>query len=156
MRIRLVAVGTRLPAWQQEGYLEYVRRLPRQFDLHLVEVPAARRTKSADPAAAAAKEGDRMLAAIPDDAYVLALDERGVEHTTRELARRLGAWRDGGRDVALLIGGADGLARACLARADARWSLSRLTLPHGLARVLVAEQIYRAWTILGGHPYHRA
>lgn len=156
MRIRLVAVGTRLPAWQQEGYLEYARRLPHQCALHLVEIPPARRAKGADPAAAAAREGERMLAAVSDDAYVLALDERGTEYATRELARQLAGWREAGRDVALLIGGADGLSPACLRRADARWSLSKLTLPHGLARVVVAEQIYRAWSILGGHPYHRA
>jgi len=156
MRLHLLAVGTRLPAWQQEGYLEYARRLPRQCALRLVEIPATKRTKQADPVRAAAKEGERMLAAIPEKAHVVALDERGIAYSTRDLAARLAEWREAGRDVALLVGGADGLSQACLERADARWSLSKLTLPHGLVRVLVAEQIYRAWSILDGHPYHRA
>jgi 23S rRNA (pseudouridine1915-N3)-methyltransferase len=155
MRLYLVAVGTRLPAWQQEGFAEYTRRLPRECALELVEIPAARRSKSSHTRRAVETEGERMLSALPRDTHVVALDQDGRSHSTEELARLLSRWLEGGRDVALLVGGADGLAPDCLARAEARWSLSPLTLPHGLVRVLVAEQLYRAWSILQGHPYHR-
>lgn len=155
MRVHLVAVGTRLPAWQQEGFAEYAKRLPRECALELVEIPAARRSKNTDTRRAVKTEGERMLAVLPRDALVIALDQGGRSHDTEELARLLARWLEQGRDVALLVGGADGLAPDCLTRAEARWSLSPLTLPHGLVRVLLAEQLYRAWSILQGHPYHR-
>ena len=155
MRIHLLAVGTRLPAWQQQGFAAYARRLPRECALHLIEIPKARRTRNQAAGEAMATEWERMRKALPRDSRVVALDERGTMDATHTLAARLQRWLDDGRDVALLIGGPDGLAPAALQRAEASWSLSALTLPHGLVRVLVAEQLYRAWSVLAGHPYHR-
>lgn len=156
MRIQLIAVGTRMPAWVQEGYDEYAKRLSHECKLSLTEIPAGHRGKSADVARAIADEGARMLAAIPKGARVIALDAAGKQWSTEELSRELATWMQEGRDVMLLVGGPDGLAHECKAGADGLWSLGRLTLPHPLVRVLLAEQIYRAWTLLKGHPYHRA
>ncbi|NIR30047.1 MAG: 23S rRNA (pseudouridine(1915)-N(3))-methyltransferase RlmH [Gammaproteobacteria bacterium] len=155
MRIHLLAVGRRMPRWVHAGYDDYARRLPPECSLLLVEIPPARRTRTGEARRALAREGELLLRAIPDAARVVALDERGAGWRTRELAHRLSHWMQEGRDLALLVGGPDGLAPACLERADARWSLSPLTLPHGLARIIVAEQIYRAWSLLHRHPYHR-
>ena len=155
MRIKVVAVGTRLPGWQQQGFQEYAKRLPRECAMTCTEIPAATRGKSRPTKQMIEKESDRMLAAIARNDYVIALDQPGTQYTTVDLAGLLDTWLGQGRDLALLIGGADGLSDACRTRADLRWSLSDLTLPHGLARVLAAEQIYRAWSILRGHPYHR-
>lgn len=154
MRLRLVAAGTRMPGWIDEGLRDYAGRMPRECRLELKEIPLGRRAKNADPARAVAEEGRRMLSAAKGCGRV-CLDVRGQSVDTPALARRLEAWMQGGRDIALLIGGPDGLDPACLAGADWRWSLSPLTLPHALVRVLVAEQLYRAWSILAGHPYHR-
>ena len=156
MRIRLLAVGTRQPRWVAEGFAEYAKRLPRQCALELVEIPTERRSASLTPEVAIAREGGRLLRALPAGARAVALDERGEQLDTTGLAARLEGWMRDGDDVALLVGGPDGLAKDCLARAELRWSLSRLTLPHGLVRVLVAEQLYRAWSVTAGHPYHRA
>jgi 23S rRNA (pseudouridine1915-N3)-methyltransferase len=155
MKIHLIAVGERMPRWIEEGYAEYAIRLPPECTLRLVEIPAGRRGKGADIERLVCQEGERALTAVPRDAAVWALDERGQAWSTRELAGRLAGWLQEGRDLALLVGGPDGLARACRARAQGLWSLSRLTLPHPLVRVVVAEQLYRAWTLLTGHPYHR-
>lgn len=154
MKIRLLSIGTRLPGWVNEGYQSYVRRLPRDNALLLEEIPLAKHRD--DTARRVADEGARMLKRLSKDEQVIALDERGANWSSADLAVELDRWRHGGRDVALLIGGPDGLSDDCLGRADSRWSLSPHTLPHGLARLLVAEQIYRAWTLLSGHPYHRA
>ena len=155
MRINVVAVGTRLPAWQQQGFQEYAKRLPRECALTLTEIPAAARGKARPTRQMVDKESDRMIAAIGRNDYVVALDRPGTQYSTEELAGLLETWLGRGGDVAMLIGGADGLADACRSRADLHWSLSELTLPHGLVRVLVAEQVYRAWSVLRGHPYHR-
>jgi len=154
MRIHLIAVGTRMPAWVQAGYEDYARRLPRECALQLVEIPAGRRTRSGS-ARALAREGDRMLAAVPREAAAIALDVDGRPWSTEQLAGHLRSWLGEGRDRALLVGGPDGLDPRCRARADATWSLSALTLPHPLVRVVLAEQLYRAWTVICGHPYHR-
>jgi 23S rRNA (pseudouridine1915-N3)-methyltransferase len=156
MRLELIAVGERMPSWVRDGYEEYARRLPRECALILREIEPGARGKSQDNARAVATEGERMLAAVPKGARVVALDVKGAEHSTEELAARLETWLADGRDVALLVGGPDGLAQECLSRAEERWSLSRLTLPHPLVRVVLAEQLYRAWSILRNHPYHRA
>jgi len=156
MRIHLVAVGTRMPSWVTTGYSEYTRRLPRECSLQLVEIPVSKRHKSLPAARAMQEEGQLMLAAIPAGCLVIALDVAGRVWSTEALAERLQDWMGGGRDVALLVGGPDGLAPDCLARADLRWSLSALTYPHTLVRILIAEQLYRAWSINAGHPYHRA
>ncbi len=156
MRIHLVAVGTRMPSWVTTGYTEYARRLPHECRLQLVEIPVSKRCKSLPAARARQEEGQLMLAAVPVDCLVIALDVAGRHWSTEVLAERLQDWLAGGRDVALLVGGPDGLAPDCLARADLSWSLSSLTYPHALVRIIVAEQLYRAWSINSGHPYHRA
>ena len=153
MKIRLVSVGTRLPGWINEGVETYVRRLPAGNSLSVEEIAVSRRRGSA--AERMHDEGNRLLARIKARDHVIALDETGTSFSSRELAGELSRWRQSGSDVAMLIGGADGLSDACVARANSRWSLSRHTLPHGLVRVLVAEQVYRAWTLINGHPYHR-
>jgi len=156
MRIHLIAVGTRMPSWVTEGYSDYARRLPRECALQLHEIPPARRRKSLTVEQACQEEGRLMLAAIPHDVHVIALEVSGRGWSTEQLATQLHGWLGSGRDVALLVGGPDGLAPECLARAAQAWSLSPLTFPHALVRVLVAEQLYRAWTINSGHPYHRS
>lgn len=157
MRLRLLGVGTRMPAWVTAGFDDYARRLPREAALELVEIPLARRPAKASPAdidRLRRQEGEALLARA-GKARIVVLDERGKNWSTRELADRMADWRQDGRDVALLVGGPDGLDAACQQAAEARWSLSRLTLPHPLVRVLLAEQLYRAHSLLAGHPYHR-
>ena len=155
LHVHLIAVGQGMPRWVAEGWREYAGRLGGEVRLNLVEVPAGRRAKSADLARLRREEGERLLAAVPSGAWTIALDERGKAWSTRDLARRLDGWLMDGRDVALLVGGADGHDPALLSAADLRWSLSPLTLPHMLVRVVVAEQVYRAWSLRAGHPYHR-
>jgi 23S rRNA (pseudouridine1915-N3)-methyltransferase len=154
MKIRLLCVGTRVPGWVAEGYSTFASRLPKDNALMLEEVPASRR--QGDVQRCIEDEGERLLSRIAADDCVIALDERGNAWSSVVLSQRLAAWRSDGRDVVLLVGGADGLSDTCKARATGSWSLSAATLPHALVRVLVAEQIYRAWTLLTGHPYHRA
>jgi 23S rRNA (pseudouridine1915-N3)-methyltransferase len=157
MRITVLAVGGKMPAWVDEGVAEYGKRLPRELRLEWRDIPLAQRgKKNADVEALRDKEGLALLKAIPDGDRVLALDVRGKPWSTEQLADRLRQWQMESINTSLLIGGPDGLSPACLQRADARWSLSTLTLPHPLVRVLLAEQLYRAWTITVNHPYHRA
>ena len=155
MRIHIVAIGHRRAGWERDGYREYARRMPPELTVELHEIPAAKGTKRDSAERRIAEEGKRLAAATPNGARVIALDERGSAWTTRELANRIERWMRDGRALALLLGGADGLAPACIEAAEHRWSLSPLTLPHGLARIVVAEQLYRASTILRRHPYHR-
>ncbi|MGH8278487.1 MAG: 23S rRNA (pseudouridine(1915)-N(3))-methyltransferase RlmH [Gammaproteobacteria bacterium] len=155
MRFEILAAGSQQPAWVSAGFEEYRKRLPRECRLALTEIRLGARRKPGDVERAVAGEGKRMLAALRDAAHVVALDVAGRTFSTAALAREFENWLAAGRDVAFLIGGPDGLAPDCLARAQLKWSLSALTLPHGLVRVIVAEQLYRAWTILHGHPYHR-
>lgn len=155
MHIHIIAVGKGMPAWVEAGYQEYAKRLRGECRLALKEIPAGKRTKGADIARLIHDEGLRCLAAIPKGARLIALERTGRALDTQALARKLPGWLAGGRDVALLIGGPEGLARECLERADETWSLSALTLPHPLVRVLVAEQLYRAWSIYKNLPYHR-
>ena len=156
MRIALIAVGDKPPSWVRDGYADYAKRLPHPHAPALVEIPPGARGATRDPVRAIADEGARVIAALPKNAFVVLLDERGSSWSTAELAKQTEAWERGGRDVALLIGGADGHAPEVSARADSRWSLSPLTLPHMLVRLLVIEQLYRAWSLRKGHPYHRA
>ena len=156
MKARLVAVGERAPAWVAEGFAEYRKRLSHWLPLDLVEVEPGLRGKGRDPARAMADEGARVLAAAPKGALVVALDGRGKAWSSEELAQRLQHWRNGGRDLALLIGGPEGHAPDVLAASEERWSLGPLTLPHMLVRLVVAEQLYRAAALLANHPYHRA
>jgi len=156
MRIHLIAVGTRMPHWVTDGYSEYAKRMPRECALNLVEISPGSRRKSRTTTQAREEEGRQMLAAVPRDCEVVALDVTGKPWSTEQLAGRLSGWLGAGRDVALLVGGPDGLAAQCLERADHSWSLSALTFPHALVRVVLAEQLYRAWTLHQGHPYHRS
>ena len=133
-----------MPDWVEKGYAEYAGRLPRECALHLLEIPAGKRGSHADLARLIRAEGERLLAAVPTGSRLIALDERGQEWNTVELAEQLSGWLQEGRDVSLLVGGPDGLDAACRERAERRWSLSRLTLPHPLVRVLIGEQVYRA------------
>ncbi len=155
MHIRLIAVGDRQPAWVDTAFDSYRERFPPAWKFRLEAVATGTRPKNSNSAAAIAAEGDKILQKLKSGEQVVALDERGRHFTTAELAERLQDWQAGGRDLAFVIGGPDGLAQACLQRAELRWSLSKLTLPHGLARVLFAEQLYRAWSLNTGHPYHR-
>ncbi len=154
MKLTLLSVGDKLPAWANAAVAEYLKRMPREARVELVEIkPEKRAGQSADSIKAI--EATRLLDKLPAGARLLALDEHGREVTTRELTDLMARWMAEGRDVALVIGGADGLAASLLDRAEAKLSLSRLTLPHALARVLLAEQLYRAISLLNNHPYHR-
>jgi 23S rRNA (pseudouridine1915-N3)-methyltransferase len=155
MRIRLLAAGTRMPAWIDAGYQAYATRLPHECRLELREIPLGRRGRGADLKKAIATEGDRMLSALAPSERIIALEVAGRPLDTPQLSRHLDEWMQDGRDIAMLVGGPDGLAPVCLQRAEFRWSLSPLTLPHGLVRIVVAEQLYRAFSLLRGHPYHR-
>lgn len=155
MNLRLIAAGTKLPSWINEGYNEYARRFTQDYQLELVEIPLGQRS-GGDTVRAMEKEGERMLAAMNGNPYVVALQVGGKPLSTAQLAQFLQARARDGRAVAFCIGGPEGLAPQVDVRADLRWSLSALTLPHALARVMVAEALYRAVMVIKGHPYHRA
>ena len=157
MRLRLIAVGTRMPAWVDAAFDDYSRRLHGTWKLELQQIaPASRREAGGGQATAMAQEARRVLGLLAARDTVVPLDERGHEFSTLELARWLDQQRTEGRDLTFIIGGPDGLSPEVLARGHQAWSLSRLTLPHALVRVLLVEQLYRAVTVLAGHPYHRA
>ncbi|MGP1664412.1 MAG: 23S rRNA (pseudouridine(1915)-N(3))-methyltransferase RlmH [Rhodanobacter sp.] len=156
MRARLIAVGERMPAWVADGFAEYRKRLSHELPLELTELKPGTRGKGRDDARAMQDEGAAILAALPRDSHVIALDGAGKAWSSEALAEQLAHWRMAGRDLAFLIGGPDGHAADVLARADQTWSLGPLTLPHMLVRLVLAEQLYRATTIAAGHPYHRA
>lgn len=156
MKVNLISVGTRMPDWVQDGMLEYSKRLPADFSFHCIEVPLGKRTKNTDARQVMKLEGEALLSRLGPRDYVVALDVLGKSLSTEAMAARVGTIRDDGRHLSLLVGGPDGLSQECLARADERWSLSALTLPHPLVRIVIAEQIYRVWSVLAGHPYHRA
>ena len=155
MHIHIIAVGQKMPAWVSTGYDEFIKRLPKEFTPLLKEIPPGRRSKNSDLKRAIAEESERILQAIPKDCLVVALDERGKSWSTRQLADQMSDWTGSGRDVALIVGGADGLSAEVKQRANMTWSLSALTLPHALVRVVLAEQLYRAWSLMTNHPYHR-
>jgi 23S rRNA (pseudouridine1915-N3)-methyltransferase len=156
MRIQMLAIGSRMPAWVNQGYEEYANRMPSECRLELREIAAEKRGKSADTHRITEKESELLLGAVPQGNMILALDVRGRSWSTEQLAQQLERWMQDGRNVSLLIGGPEGLSQTCLQKAEQRWSLSPLTFPHPLVRVIVAEQLYRAWSILRNHPYHRA
>ncbi len=156
MKLSVLAVGHRMPAWVTAGFEEYARRMPREMALQLKELkPAQRSNASGDTARWLQTEAERINAAAPAGMLRIVLDEHGRTFPTRVLAEHLERWRGDGRDVAFIIGGADGLAPEIKTGAGLLWSLSPLTLPHGLVRVVLAEQLYRAASMLAGHPYHR-
>ena len=153
--MRIVAVGSRMPKWVQEPYNDYITRLSSALKVTLIEIEPGPRAAGRPPAKAIEAEGQRILAAVRPGEFVVALDERGKEMTTRELATWLAGRLQEGSDLAFLIGGPDGFAPEVLQRCDLKWSLSRLTFPHALVRVVLAEQLYRAHGVLSNHPYHR-
>lgn len=155
MRIRLIAVGTKMPGWVNEGFHEYQKRLNQDVQLQLQEIPAGKRGKNADLKRILDKEGELMLNALQPQEHIIALDVGGKRYSTENLSKRLAQLLQQGDPIALLVGGPEGLAQTCRDRATERWSLSDLTLPHPLVRVMIAEQLYRSWSLLKGHPYHR-
>lgn len=154
MKIRIIAVGHKMPAWVGEGCHEYLKRMPRDMRVEVVEIKPDKRAAGRNGEQVREAEAQRILEAAGCD-YLVALDEHGGESTTLQLAERVSHWQTAGRDVALAIGGADGLHDQVRQAAQWQWSLSRLTLPHGMVRLLLAEQLYRAWSVLNHHPYHR-
>ncbi len=156
LRLKLIAASNRQPDWVDRGSDEYAKRLRGRCTLEITTVPLSRRTAAAPVERALRDEGERMLAAAPSDAHIVALLETGRPWSTNELAAKLEGWMQRGAPVAFLVGGPEGLSPECVSRAAERWSLSRLTLPHGLVRIIVAEALYRAWSLLENHPYHRA
>ncbi|PID55164.1 MAG: 23S rRNA (pseudouridine(1915)-N(3))-methyltransferase RlmH [Gammaproteobacteria bacterium] len=156
MRVNILAVGTRMPNWVQQGVNEYHKRMPKELVVNWREIPVARRNGSASPAQLCQREGKRLLESVPKGDRIIALDVQGKAWSTEQLAANLADWQMTGQNVSLLIGGPDGLSPECLAASAQRWSLGPLTLPHPLVRVVLAEQLYRAWSINANHPYHRA
>lgn len=155
MKINIIAVGTKMPKWVTEGVDEYSKRLPSDFAIQVTEIPLGQRGKNADLARAIQKEGELMLSAIGERDHVIALEVNGKPWSTEKLSEQASQWQMSGQNIALLVGGPDGLAQPCIDRANQSWSLSPLTLPHPVVRILLAEQLYRAWSILQNHPYHR-
>ena len=155
MRIQLIAVGIKMPAWVEQGYQEYARRFSADMPLQLTEIPAQKRGKNADIKRILQKEGEQTLSAIPKGNRIVTLEVTGRPWDTPQLAGKMQQWQMDGRDVSLLIGGPEGLAPECIAASEQKWSLSALTLPHPLVRIIVAESLYRAWSLNNNHPYHR-
>lgn len=155
MKINLVALGSRVPEWVYSACDEYAARFPRHCRLQFIEIPIRKRTKSADLFRIREQESLALLASVPKNCRHIALDRSGTQYSTEQLADQMRRWMSGGSDVALLIGGPDGLSSSCLEKVDEKWALSPLTFPHPLVRVIVTEQLYRAWSIINNLPYHR-
>lgn len=156
MHIRLLAVGDRQPSWVDDACAAYVERFPREWKFRADTLSTVRRSKNDKSLQAMESEGQLILAKLNTGEQVVLLDERGEQMSSKNLAARLSTWQSDGRDLCFIIGGPDGVSESVRQRADQKWSLSDLTLPHGLARVLLCEQLYRAWSLQNGHPYHRA
>ncbi|MBV1878880.1 MAG: 23S rRNA (pseudouridine(1915)-N(3))-methyltransferase RlmH [Pseudomonadales bacterium] len=155
MNVELLAAGTRSPDWVTKGVSEYQKRLPREWSFQLKEIPVAKRHKGEPVGIQKKAEGEKMLALLKPDSRLIALDSRGSNWSTEKLAQNFGQWQHDYRYVYFMVGGPDGLADKCLEVANDTWSLSRLTFPHFVVRILLAEQFYRAWAILNNHPYHK-
>ena len=155
MHIRLIAVGDRQPAWVDDAFGAYTTRFPREWGFRFDVLPTARRAKNDKSSKARDLEVRQILEKVKSNELLVLLDEKGRQFTSKALSERLASWQSDGRDLCFVIGGPDGVSPSCRERADLTWSLSDLTLPHGLARVLFAEQMYRAWALQSGHPYHR-
>lgn len=155
MRIQIIAVGDKMPAWVEQGYQEYIRRIGPGITIELHEVAAEKRSKGSHTARILEKEAQKMRQAIAANRYVIALDKSGQSWSTEQLARHLSDWQLDGTNLSLLIGGPEGMTPELVAAADKRWSLSALTFPHPVVRIVLAEQLYRAWSILNNHPYHK-
>ena len=156
MHIRLLAVGDRQPSWVDEALGKYTERYPREWKFRLDIIPTVRRNKNDKSRQAMEAEGELILAKLGSDEQVILLDERGKQLSSKSLASRLSEWQTDGQDLCFIIGGPDGVSGQVRQRANMMWSLSQLTLPHGMARVLLSEQLYRAWSLQTGHPYHRS
>lgn len=155
MKIKLIAIGHKMPNWVETGFAEYQKRLPQDCSLELTEIPALKRPKNADIERIMAQEAKAMLSKITTQDHCIALDKEGKIWNTEQLAEQLQNWQHSGNNIAILIGGPEGLHASCLERAKQQWSLSKLTFPHPLVRVILAEQLYRAWSVTCGHPYHK-
>ncbi|VVD78511.1 23S rRNA (pseudouridine(1915)-N(3))-methyltransferase RlmH [Pandoraea terrigena] len=155
MRLFILAVGHKMPGWIETAFAEYAKRMPPELRIELKEIKPEQRSNSRTAETVMAAEAQRIDAALPRGCHLVCLDERGQDLTTMRLAQSLTGWQQDGRDVAFVIGGADGLDPDLKARADTLIRLSSLTMPHGMVRVLLAEQLYRAWSINANHPYHR-
>jgi len=155
MKLYILAVGTRMPGWVDEAFQDFAKRMPRECAIELVELKAEPRTSGKTPEQMMAAEAERIRAALPTRHRLVILDERGADLSTKQLAQRFTAWQDAGEDVALVIGGPDGLAPSLKDAAVEKLRLSSLTLPHAMVRVLLAEALYRAWSVTRNHPYHR-
>ncbi|WP_020166662.1 MULTISPECIES: 23S rRNA (pseudouridine(1915)-N(3))-methyltransferase RlmH [Methylotenera] len=154
MKLRIISVGHKMPNWVEVACAEYTKRMPRELVVEIIDIKPEKRAAGNSTENIQLIEAKRILEAIGRD-YLIALDERGNEITTLQLAEKLSSWQAGGRDVALVIGGADGLHTSVKQKADWLWSLSKLTLPHGMVRIMLAEQLYRAHSVIQNHPYHR-
>ena len=155
MHIRIITIGTKMPSWVKAACNEYLKRIPNELNVDIIELPMKQRSKKINISMALLQEGEAMMKTIGANDKVIALDLRGRNWKTEELAKKIEGWKQSGDDFSLLIGGPDGISENCIERADILWSLSSLTFPHPLVRVLLIEQIYRASTINNGHPYHR-
>jgi 23S rRNA (pseudouridine1915-N3)-methyltransferase len=155
VKIHLIAVGKKMPKWINTGYAEFSKRMPPELQINLIEITPSTRNKSTTIEKNIKEEGDRIQSAIPANSKLIVLDEKGKNFSSIDLSRKIEGWLPMGQDIALVIGGADGIDPEIKQQADEKWSLSSFTLPHALVRVVVAEQLYRAWSILKGHPYHR-
>ena len=155
MKLKILAVGKKMPSWVSHGYQEYAKRMPRECSLEMIEIPPAKRTKQSNVSKVVELEGKKILSMIKDVDYVVALEVKGKQWSTEELANKLSAWQGVQPSIIFIIGGADGLSAECLKRANEQWCLSALTFPHPLVRVVLAEQLYRGWSLMNNHPYHR-
>ena len=155
MHIHIIAIGDRMPDWVGYGYKEYVKRLPTQYQPKLYELASVKRTKNSNLNRILEIESKKIKSAIPPGSHVIALDQPGKAIATEDLVNSLREWSLSGLNIAMLIGGPDGLSETCIQEADEQWSLSRMTLPHQMVRIIIAEQLYRAWSILNKMPYHR-
>ena len=156
MKIQLIGAGNKMPTWLAQGFKDYANRMPKYCQLSLTEVSSPKRSKNMDEVSMVRYESDQILASIPENNHVIAMEVTGKQWSSEELAKKLETWMQAGKNVSLLIGGANGLSNQCRARASNQWSLSKLTFPHMLMRLLLAEQIYRGLSIIQNHPYHRA
>ena len=155
MKIQILAMGTKMPTWVQQGCDEYAKRLPKEFTINIKELSLASRSKTTSTKTVIEAESDKLLAAVPEGYQLVVLDKGGSAWSTEQLADNIRHWQMQGQSLALIIGGPDGLSRSCIRKADKVWSLSALTLPHPIVRIVLLEQFYRAWAILNHHPYHK-
>lgn len=155
MKIQILAMGTKMPSWVQQGCDEYAKRFPKEFSLNIKELTLASRSKTTSTKTVIEAESEKLLAAVPSGNQIVVLDKGGSSWSTEQLADHIRNWQMQGQSLSLLIGGPDGLSRSCIRKADKAWSLSALTLPHPIVRIILLEQFYRAWAILNNHPYHK-